>query len=196
MTWLGVWRFAFTVSGSSLPVVAGIRSVGPTSGVGPRTLSGMAGEASFAVDGRRVVHETVDGEVILIQLERGHYYSLAGSGPEIWELLVGGHTAAEIVRALESRTGADGVQVDSAVDSLVQELQNEGLIEPVAGSSNGESRRPQADDGPNVATASNSPADVEFAAPVLEKYTDMQDYLLMDPIHEVGGLGWPNPKNP
>jgi hypothetical protein len=28
--------------------------------------------------------------------------------------------------------------------------------------------------------------------PVLNKYTDMQDLLLLDPIHEVDERGWPN----
>jgi hypothetical protein len=29
------------------------------------------------------------------------------------------------------------------------------------------------------------------AAPVLEKYTDMQELLLLDPIHDVEEAGWP-----
>jgi len=28
--------------------------------------------------------------------------------------------------------------------------------------------------------------------PVVQVYTDMQDLLLFDPIHEVGPEGWPN----
>jgi hypothetical protein len=30
-----------------------------------------------------------------------------------------------------------------------------------------------------------------FGQPVLEKFTDMADLLLLDPIHEVGEAGWP-----
>ena len=32
---------------------------------------------------------------------------------------------------------------------------------------------------------------LEFAAPVLRKYTDMQDFLLVDPIHQTTDAGWP-----
>lgn len=32
----------------------------------------------------------------------------------------------------------------------------------------------------------------EFPAPRLERYTDMQDLLLLDPIHDVDERGWPN----
>jgi hypothetical protein len=36
-----------------------------------------------------------------------------------------------------------------------------------------------------------------FTQPVLEVYTDMQDLLLLDPIHEVDEeAGWPSPKPP
>ncbi len=30
-----------------------------------------------------------------------------------------------------------------------------------------------------------------FEAPVLESYSDMQDLLLLDPIHDVDDAGWP-----
>ena len=33
---------------------------------------------------------------------------------------------------------------------------------------------------------------VAFEAPVLEKYTDMQTLLLVDPVHEVDDRGWPH----
>lgn len=35
------------------------------------------------------------------------------------------------------------------------------------------------------------PASDEFQPPALESYTDMQDLLLLDPIHEVDEMGWP-----
>jgi len=36
-----------------------------------------------------------------------------------------------------------------------------------------------------------------FVKPILQKYTDMADLLLLDPIHEVdAGQGWPHPAPP
>ena len=34
---------------------------------------------------------------------------------------------------------------------------------------------------------------VAFEPPRLERYTDMKDYFLLDPIHEVDTAGWPRP---
>ena len=31
-----------------------------------------------------------------------------------------------------------------------------------------------------------------FVPPTLEKYTDMQDLVLLDPVHEVDERGWPH----
>jgi hypothetical protein len=42
--------------------------------------------------------------------------------------------------------------------------------------------------------APDDPAPAEratFIAPVLAVYTDMQDLLLLDPIHDVDEIGWP-----
>ena len=33
---------------------------------------------------------------------------------------------------------------------------------------------------------------VPYVPPVLEKFTDMQDLILLDPVHEVSERGWPH----
>jgi hypothetical protein len=37
---------------------------------------------------------------------------------------------------------------------------------------------------------------VPYTKPVLNKYTDMQQLLLADPLHEVQEAGWPHTKPP
>lgn len=127
-----------------------------------------------------IVHETVDGEVIAIDLDDGSYYSLAGSGPAIWELLGGGASEAEIAAALAARFEAEEPEIDAAVSSLFSRLRENGLI--VATEEGGS-------DAPPAHSNERSP----FAAPRLERYDDMKDYFLLDPIHEVDTAGWPRP---
>ena len=134
------------------------------------------------MDPRRVAHETIDGEVILIQIETGFYYSLGGSGAEIWDLLGSGYSVDEIADALEGRFGsADGIR--AAVTGLAEELHSEGLVE-------------HADDdaAPPSPIADAADAGGVFVRPALERYEDMQDFLLVDPIHEVEDTGWPHKK--
>ena len=35
---------------------------------------------------------------------------------------------------------------------------------------------------------------IPFDAPILKRYTDQQELLLLDPIHEVDDIGWPREK--
>jgi hypothetical protein len=38
---------------------------------------------------------------------------------------------------------------------------------------------------------SNSGEKIPFAQPVLNKFTDVEDLLMLDPIHDVDAAGWP-----
>jgi Coenzyme PQQ synthesis protein D (PqqD) len=136
-------------------------------------------EARFRI-GREIVHETVDGEVIAIDLANGSYYSLAGSGPAIWELLGKGASEAEIGAALAGRFEAEESEIDTAVSALLGQLQENGLI--VA-----------SEEGGSDVSAPSPKEKAPFEAPRLERYTDMKDYFLLDPIHEVDTAGWPRP---
>lgn len=135
----------------------------------------------YRTDPQKVVHETIDGEVILIQLETGNYYSLGGSGAEIWALLREGRSTEQIAERLRGSFDAPPGQVEDVVERLTIALVAEGLLE-------------QGGDGPTVTILPNGEVRerVPFVEPSLEKYTDMQDFLLVDPIHEVGEAGWPH----
>jgi hypothetical protein len=46
----------------------------------------------------------------------------------------------------------------------------------------------------SISEQNSEPEKLKFEPPILEKYVDMQDLLLLDPIHEVDERGWPNVK--
>jgi hypothetical protein len=126
----------------------------------------------------QVVSETIGGEVIVIHFERGTYYSLRDTGAEIWGLLDQGHDEAEVVAALAARyPSAAQAEISSEVRRLIGELEEEGLIA-------------EAPSATSVAPAPE-PATAPFSRPLLEKFTDLEDLLVLDPIHEVEPEGWP-----
>lgn len=132
-----------------------------------------------------VVHQTIDGEVVIINLATGTYYSLRAVGAEIWQLLERGATLDDVVAVLERRYDASKEAVVSAVDELVTTLADEGLLVPASDAA-----------PPGNAPAAADGARRPWAPPTLERYTDMQDLLLVDPIHEVDDIGWPDLKPP
>jgi hypothetical protein len=137
----------------------------------------------YHVNPAKVVHETIEGEAILIHLESGFYYSLDGAGADVWGLLAESRPVGDVAVEVADRYEADPEAVDGEVRRLAAELAEEGLLEPAP---NG--LPPAARNGTN-----GGPPKVAFTPPVLSKYEDMQDFLLVDPIHETGDAGWPNP---
>jgi len=135
---------------------------------------------SYRVNTPSVVSETIDGEVIIINLEAGHYYSLNNAvGVHVWSAIDAGHPIDAITAALSDHYAETSDVIGATVTTFVDELATEGLIVAAA-----------LDDKQNTIVLS---ADNErvFAAPTLQKFTDMQDLLLLDPIHEVDETGWP-----
>jgi hypothetical protein len=128
-----------------------------------------------------VVAEVVEGEVILINLETGTYYSLSGSGAAIWALLDGHRSRDQILAAAEERFEGDAAAIRESVDGLIEQLLAEELVS-------------RADEPAAAATTNGgAPARTPFQPPALGKYTDMQEFLLLDPIHDISEAGWPQP---
>jgi hypothetical protein len=132
----------------------------------------------------RVAHQTIDGEVVIVDLVRGDYYSLRDGAAEVWSLLEAGATAAEAVRDLESRYDAPPSRIADEVVRLIAQLESHGLIRPEVAQS-----RPEPMPRPEAPGAKPP-----FAPLVLDQFTDMRDLILLDPIHEVDEGGWPNPR--
>lgn len=143
-------------------------------------MSAGAGGA-FTLRAGRVVDEVIDGEVIIIQLERGTYFSLGGSGAQVWALLKAGADRDSVIAVLEAGHSSEPGEVDGAVDALLDELVGEEVLD-----------RGEADGGFQLPAPPQGELP-QFSKPKLEKYTDMEDFLLLDPVHEVAETGWPRP---
>lgn len=141
----------------------------------------MSGK-TFRVNSGGIVHETVDGEVIIIDLESGAYFSLTHSAADLWDVLVDGATSTELSAALTARYDAPAATVQAAVADFLDQLVAERIL--------------VADDEPAPARPAPPPVTAKqpFVAPVLSKYTNMSDLLLLDPIHDVDEHGWPHKK--
>lgn len=146
----------------------------------------MSFHQTFRVNAPAVVSEAFEDEIVIIHLESGAYYSLDQSGAAIWQWLQQGMSLAEINDHLSVvyRLGAE--EIAHIVSPFIAELTQEQLIVPMNASEqacNGLSPAPLGHDGRTSNTL--------FTPPTLTKFTDMQDLLLLDPIHDVDSTGWP-----
>ena len=132
------------------------------------TMPAVPQEQRYEVNRPDVVDESVDGEVLIVHLGTGTSYRSRGAGDAAWQLLASGRTPGEAATPL----GQD----EAALRDFLAELVEEGLLR----------------------TRGSEPDGLPEFQPVpgplvLEKYTDMQELLLLDPIHDVDDEeGWPN----
>jgi len=137
---------------------------------------------SYQLGSPAVVHETIDGEVIMVNLDTGCYYSLDGAGAVVWAQLMQGASLAHTVEAVGRIYTASHGDLETALQRLLADLLAENLLKPRdAGAARAILPKLPAADGQRP-----------FVTPVLNKHTDMQDLLLLDPIHEVDEAGWPS----
>ena len=148
-------------------------------------MSEIADDARFEVNAPAVVAEEFDQEIVVVNLETGEYFATRGVGAEIWRRLALGATVGAVLEHLTQRFDASQATVVEACRPFVSKLLDSGLLR-VSETADG---HPSADD-----PAQAIPTQESFEAPVLEVYDDMQDLLVLDPIHEVEETGWPHDK--
>ena len=143
----------------------------------------------YRVNSPKVIHETIEGETVLVNLDSGNYYSFDGVGVDVWNLIETGIDGGGIIEVIAQRYAGERETIERAIYSFMKELEQEALIvmddeigcEKVTGA--------RADDDARTGDTRKS-----FEVPILNKYTDMQDLLLLDPIHDVDETGWPHLK--
>jgi hypothetical protein len=135
---------------------------------------------SYRIDPSRVSHERLGDEVIIINLEKGAYYSGSGSAADLWSLLVAGASLNHIIDILSKEYRHSLEAVRSDVERCVAALVAAELI--------------QADGSESSAVnhALSASAERVWSAPKFDEYTDMWDLIKLDPIHDVDEAGWPH----
>lgn len=132
-------------------------------------------EIRFADTGR-FPNDTIDGETVLIDAQKGHLFLFTGLGPQIWQRLGRGVTLEALIDEVAARYGEGAAGPTRA---FLESLEGAEMLCGDAPSD----QLPAAD--PSWPSA--------FVAPALEQYDQIADIISMDPIHEVdSSKGWPH----
>lgn len=133
---------------------------------------------TFRVNEPAVISEEIEGEIIVLNFENGHYYSLNPSGSAVWTHLCSGAPVEQATAAVAKQFSVDVGSIAPLIEDFAERLESEHLLRR-------EDRDPAAPLDPDGAGG-------EFSPPAFEKFTDMEQLLLLDPIHEVSESGWPH----
>ena len=135
----------------------------------------------YKVNRPDVVCEVFEDEVVVVNLGSGTYYSLSGTAAEIWHYLDKGFAPESIVNTLADSYQRSIEEIRLDFQRFLTELIQQNLLVPdLAGS-----------DVSTIPAESSRHSVAPYAPPALETYTDMQELLLLDPIHDVDETGWP-----
>lgn len=125
-----------------------------------------------------VSHERIDGNVIAVNLESGTYFSMTGTGADVWTAASSGLAAHTWLAVLDDAYGRECPRQEIGA-FLTACLDQQLLVQETTPA-----------DGPLTL-----PEDVmrtTWSAPRLEIFEDLRDLLLVDPVHDTSTFGWPN----
>lgn len=134
----------------------------------------------FATAHPNIVTELFDDEMVVVDFDTGRYFSVDVVGAEIFNLLAAHHTVDEVAASLAHHFTDDATRVTAVVADFAAELTAALLLIPEA------TARPS-----GAAAPSRDLPSGPIPVPTLTGYTDMQDLLMLDPIHDVADTGWP-----
>ena len=140
------------------------------------------GDVFFSIDAKNVFFENFADENVVVNITIGNYYSMKGSANFIWALLQQPCSESQMIAALLNEYELDASLAETTVSNFLATLQKEQLL------LRGEIQE-------NIPQIIPATVKKTFEPPVLEIYNDLQELLLLDPIHEVDEVqGWPTKK--
>lgn len=116
-----------------------------------------------------VTADKFDGEIVLIHIQSGLYFSLRGAAASLWEAMAAPVEVASLLAMFGKLPASDAAKIEATL----RLFQERGLVVE--------------SEGPFSA-----PPTVTYEEPVVESYDDLADLITLDPIHDVSAEGWPH----
>ncbi len=137
----------------------------------------------YTVYDNNIISDVFGEEVVLVNLESGVYYSLRGSATQIWIRLFNQYSTSEIVSELKRIYQVVEWDLVTDINQFVSQLIDLKIIKLSTDITN------------KSIEFVSSDLLKEYNSPVVETFSDMQEILLLDPVHDVDKAGWPISKN-
>ncbi len=132
----------------------------------------------YSTDIPQTATELFDGELVIANYGSGLYYSVSTAGALVWQALKGGFSDERVVRWLRDVFPGESESIEAGVPAFIDRMAQEGLLLPIPASP--------------VAATTPVTSLTTLGAFELERFEDLQDLLLLDPVHDVAETGWPH----
>lgn len=125
----------------------------------------------FEIKSPEVVYDEIDGEYVIVDLASGKYFRIQGESGKFFAWIISGQ---------ELQTNPDSLSsgIAELIDSTVRTLVDNSIIRELTAQKS--------------TVISEEILSFELNEFVIEEFTDLQDIIGLDPIHEVDlNQGWP-----
>jgi len=133
--------------------------------------------STFRIRRPEVVSEVFEGEAVVVDLRLGRYYSLSPLAAELWSRLDSEPDLEALAACFMPRWATDARE---RVEEFLARLVDAELV----------TRHERSAGLPAVSLAPVERTEGEFE---IESFTDLEELLVLDPIHELDENGWPKP---
>lgn len=123
----------------------------------------------------RLAADVFDGEYIIANLDTGLYYSVQGIAVSVLNAMPFSNLDT-VIQTLSIAFPIHSEEIEQELYSILKELLAEGIV------------KQDADTNMGIEQEYRAPA--EYIQSRFNRYADMQDLLLLDPIHDVDEEGW------
>ena len=132
----------------------------------------------YEINTPHVISESLGNETVIINLETGTYHNLNSNAAQIWQNLQQPIATETLLKGIIVENKGFAQTISQALSDFLAQLLAQGLIRVSI----------------HQPTAQPCPAIVfDDSSLVCESFTDMQDLLGLDPIHEADpSTGWPH----
>jgi hypothetical protein len=179
----------------------------------------MQDDKVFFVRPDEIVHDTIEGETVVIDLQKGVYFRFDGAATHAWNGLLERATEDALVDRVAAAYAAPREAIAAEVHAFLIALYRDGIIRREDPSTNDQGA---ADPGETSTGLNGTPAShraqgeqffglaverfdqlaplvggsldekAPFEGMALHRFEDLDELLTIDPVHEVRDEGWPH----
>ena len=133
---------------------------------------------NYQLNDAKMFADVTDGIAIIINSLTGIYYGMNGLGTGIFDSFLKGASTEDVLKAFQALPGAPA-DCEARLQAFIDKLLSFEVIVPASGSSS------------VPVTLSAKDAQFDGFTPTCNEYSDVQELLFADPIHEVKeNEGW------
>lgn len=136
-----------------------------------------ANSKGYAIASSDIVSEEFDGELVVLDLASGKYYSMDGTAGAVWQALISGAS----LKSIAADTSSAVCISETVLFEFAEKLVLCGCLAKTEG-----------DDRARIAQSLADAIVVASKPPTFEVFEDLAELIMADPIHDVEErAGWP-----